>query len=88
MTQPAGNAIPKLGDSEAYTLEISTDKGTYWCIRRSVGAMRGFETLLQLLESDKDGFYFPAVSITDQPRFAWRGLMIDSGPAFSARSRC
>ena len=44
--------------------------------------MRGLETLLQLLESDKDGFYFPAVSISDQPRFAWRGLMIDSARHF------
>jgi hexosaminidase len=44
--------------------------------------MRGLETFVQLLESDKDGFYFPAVSISDQPRFVWRGLMIDSGRHF------
>ncbi len=44
--------------------------------------MRGLETLLQLLDGDKDGFYFPAVSIQDSPRFPWRGLMIDSARHF------
>ena len=39
--------------------------------------MRGIETLLQLLEGDEKGFYFPAVSIDDKPRFQWRGLLID-----------
>jgi hexosaminidase len=30
-----------------------------------------------LLDADANGFYFPAVQITDEPRFTWRGLMID-----------
>ena len=42
-----------------------------------VGAMRGLETLLQLLNGDADGWFVPAVSIKDQPRFQWRGLLID-----------
>ncbi len=80
-TQSTGNAIPKLGDDESYTLEI-TDKQAKITAPATVGAMRGLETFLQLLESDKDGFYFPAVSIADKPRFAWRGLMIDSARHF------
>ncbi|MBX7172236.1 MAG: family 20 glycosylhydrolase [Pyrinomonadaceae bacterium] len=75
-TQSTGNAIPKLGDDESYNLEIS-DKQAKLTAPTTVGAMRGLETLLQLLERDKDGFYFPAVSINDKPRFAWRGLLID-----------
>ena len=80
-TNSTGNAIPKLGDDESYNLEIS-DKQAKITAPTTVGAMRGLETFLQLLEGDKDGFYFPAVSIKDQPRFAWRGLMIDSARHF------
>lgn len=75
-TQSTGNAIPKLGDDESYNLEIS-DKQAKLTAPTTVGAMRGLETFLQLLERDQDGFYFPAVSIQDKPRFAWRGLLID-----------
>jgi len=71
-----GNAIPKLGDDESYNLEIN-DKQAKLTAPTTVGAMRGLETFLQLLEGDKDGFYFPAVSISDQPRFPWRGVLID-----------
>jgi hexosaminidase len=80
-TQSTGNVIPKLGDDESYTLEIN-DKQAKLTAATTVGAMRGLETLLQLLERDKDGFYFPAVSIQDKPRFPWRGLLIDSARHF------
>ncbi len=80
-TQSTGNAIPKLGDDEAYNLEIN-EKQAKLTAATTVGAMRGLETLLQLLERDKDGLYFPAVSINDKPRFNWRGLMIDSARHF------
>lgn len=80
-TQSTGNAVPKLGDDESYNLEI-TNKQAKITAPTTVGAMRGLETFLQLLESDKDGFYFPAVSIQDKPRFAWRGLLIDSARHF------
>lgn len=75
-TQSAGNPIPKLGDDESYNLEIS-DRQAKLTAPTTVGAMRGLETFLQLLEADSNGFYFPAVSISDRPRFAWRGLLID-----------
>ncbi len=80
-TQSTGNAIPKLGDDESYNLEIS-EKQAKISTPTTVGAMRGLETFLQLLEGDKDGFYFPTVSIQDKPRFPWRGLMIDSSRHF------
>lgn len=80
-TQSTGNAIPQLGDDESYKLEIN-DKQAKITSPTTVGAMRGLETFLQLLEGDKDGFYFPAVSIDDKPRFPWRGLMIDSARHF------
>lgn len=80
-TRSTGNAIPKLGDDESYILEINNNQAKLTA-PTTVGAMRGLETLLQLLEGDKDGFYFPAVSIEDKPRFPWRGLMIDSARHF------
>ncbi len=80
-TRSKGNAIPKLGDDETYRIVIDENQAKL-SANTSVGAMRGLETFLQLLEADKDGYYFPAVSIDDKPRFAWRGLMIDSARHF------
>ena len=44
--------------------------------------MRGLETFLQLVQTTSDGFAVPAIAIQDQPRFPWRGLMIDVGRHF------
>lgn len=80
-TLSTGNAIPKLGDDESYKLEINNAQAKLTA-NTTVGAMRGLETFLQLLESDKDGFYFPNAAIDDKPRFPWRGLLIDSARHF------
>ena len=50
-------------------------------------ALHGMETFLQLIQPGPEGFYAPAVHIEDRPRFAWRGLLLDSArhyqsPAF------
>ena len=76
-TASTGNPIPKLGDDESYQLDITSTQIKLKA-PTTVGAMRGIETMLQLLNGDSNGFYFPAVSISDKPRFPWRGLMIDS----------
>ena len=80
-TRSTGTAIPQLGDDESYTLEIN-ERQAKITAPTTVGAMRGLETFLQTLEGDKDGFYFPGVSVSDKPRFVWRGLMIDSARHF------
>ena len=80
-TRSTGNPIPKLGDDESYELEVAPNQ-IKLSAPTTVGAMRGLETLLQLLDGDRDGFHFPAVSISDRPRFPWRGLMIDSARHF------
>src|SRR5436190_3062740 len=74
----AGEIIPSLNENENYNLEI-TDKQARLVAPTVVGALRGLETLLQLIDSDRDGFYLPAIRIQDQPRFPWRGLLIDVG---------
>ena len=73
--------VPKLKEDESYRLVI-TENRAHLKSATSLGAMRGLETLLQLLRSDRQGAFFPAVSIEDKPRFPWRGLMIDSARHF------
>lgn len=71
-----GEAVQGVDEDESYTLEVTT-QGAHLHAATDVGAMRGLETLLQLVQSDGTGFWLPAVSIADTPRFKWRGLMID-----------
>ncbi|MBI3652841.1 MAG: family 20 glycosylhydrolase [Acidobacteria bacterium] len=72
----AGLEIPALDENESYALNVD-DQHLALRAATTVGAMRGLETFLQLLDADRDGYFFPAVKITDQPRFPWRGLLID-----------
>jgi hexosaminidase len=74
----AGDIIPSLTENESYSLEV-TDKQARLVAPTVVGALRGLETFLQLLQSDRDGYYLPGIRIQDQPRFPWRGLLIDVG---------
>jgi hexosaminidase len=76
--QSAGKEIPAVNEDESYTIEVS-DSQAVLSAPTVVGALRGLETFLQLLSGDKEGYYIPAVSIQDKPRFPWRGLMIDVG---------
>jgi len=66
----------ELGEDEAYQLAITGNK-IKLSAKTELGAMHGLETLLQLLAADSS-YYFPAVEISDQPRFQWRGLLIDA----------
>ncbi|MEM7549468.1 MAG: family 20 glycosylhydrolase [Bacteroidota bacterium] len=72
----SGEGALELGTDESYILEVGSDRITLTA-PTDFGAMRGMETLLQTLQADESGYYFPAVQIKDAPRFPWRGLMID-----------
>ena len=74
----AGEIIPSLSENESYSLEV-TDKQARLVAPTVVGALHGLETFLQLLQGDRDGYYLPGIKIQDQPRFPWRGLLIDVG---------
>jgi hexosaminidase len=63
-------------EDESYILIITPD-GLTLKAETDIGAMRGLETVLQLLTADENGYYFPAIAVNDKPRFPWRGLMID-----------
>jgi hexosaminidase len=72
---------PKFGEDESYTLALDSTHATLNA-NSTEGALRGLQTLSQLVAGNADGYYFPLVSIQDKPRFAWRGLMIDVGRHF------
>ncbi len=72
----AGKIVPSLDENESYQLVIS-DQQAHLTAPTVVGALRGLETFLQIVSADRDGFFAPAVKIQDQPRFQWRGLLID-----------
>ncbi|MDX6695518.1 MAG: hexosaminidase [Blastocatellia bacterium] len=71
-----GKAVPSVEEDESYTLEVSERQATLKA-PTTIGVLRGLETFLQLLDSDRDGYFIPSVSIQDRPRFPWRGLLID-----------
>ncbi len=72
----AGGAYPVLGENEAYTLDVTPDGATLKAPTRS-GVLHGLATFAQLVTLGKDGYEVAAVHIEDQPRFPWRGLMLD-----------
>ncbi len=73
--------VLELGEDESYTLEVSPTAALL-SAPTTLGAMRGLQTFLQLVELTPQGFALPAVVIQDKPRFPWRGLMIDSARHF------
>lgn len=64
------------GVDESYCLLVNGN-GILLAAPNSIGAIRGFETLQQLLQKDNEGYFIPYVEINDAPRYSWRGLMID-----------
>jgi len=75
-TDHASKEIQELGEDESYSLEV-TATGAKLNAANPLGVLRGLQTFLQLVEVTPGGFAAPAVTIEDQPRFPWRGLMID-----------
>jgi hexosaminidase len=71
----------QLNEDESYRFDV-TPSAIYLKAAQPVGALHGLETFLQLVAPGPDGFDVPAVSIEDKPRFAWRGLMLDSARHF------
>ncbi len=69
-------AIQKLGEDESYQLSVS-DSGAKLTAPTVLGALRGLQTFLQLVTITPNGFAVPVITIKDQPRFAWRGTLID-----------
>jgi hexosaminidase len=77
---PGGEA-PKLGENEAYTLDVTADGAMLKAPERA-GVLHGLATFAQLVTLGNQGYEVAAVHIEDQPRFPWRGLMMDAARHF------
>ena len=68
---------------ESYTLEADSG-GCSIAAATPWGALRGMETLSQLVDHTSAGHFqmVVPVHISDAPRFKWRGLMLDTGRNF------
>jgi hexosaminidase len=69
-----GQLLP--GEDESYTLTITGDHALLDA-PTDLGVLHGLETFLQLIDYDHTGYFLPGAVIKDEPRFAWRGLLID-----------
>jgi hexosaminidase len=72
----AGEPVQSIHADESYDLEANSKQAIIKAAT-PIGILRGLATFMQLVELDSQGFAVPAVNIHDQPRFLWRGLMID-----------
>jgi hexosaminidase len=79
----AGPSAPvqQVGEDESYHLEITAQE-VHLQAANPLGVLHGLQTFLQLVHITPQGFAVPAMTIDDQPRFPWRGLMLDVGRHF------
>src|SRR5450756_982231 len=94
-TPPIGAIILRLAPDrvalgeEGYELSVTRDS-VRLIANRPAGLFRGVQTVRQLLPADIESdmglerydWPIPALTIVDQPRFAWRGAMLDVGRHF------
>ena len=76
-TDHGSKEVQEVGEDESYVLEV-TPAGAKLTAPTPLGTLHGLQTFLQLVDVAPEGFSVPSLTIRDQPRFPWRGLMIDS----------
>jgi hexosaminidase len=72
----ASAAVQQPREDESYRLTVTSDQARLDAAN-PLGALRGMETFLQMVDLDGSGFGVSGAEIQDQPRFPWRGLMLD-----------
>src|SRR3984957_11806467 len=72
----ASAAVQAVREDESYRLVV-TEQQARLDAPNPLGVLRGMETFLQMVDLDAGGFGVTSAEITDQPRFPWRGLMVD-----------
>jgi hexosaminidase len=75
-TKGPSAAVQQVNEDESYHLQISATE-VHLDAANPLGVLHGLQTFLQLVRITPKGFAVPAMTIDDQPRFPWRGLMVD-----------
>ena len=75
-TQNSAASTPHLNMDESYTLEIA-DHQISLSAATGVGIERGLQTLRQAIKKQGQQYQLQSMYIYDEPRYSWRGLMID-----------
>jgi hexosaminidase len=70
---------------EGYGIEVTPKGEIVISAQTEAGAFYGTISLLQLADRRADGLWVPAVVVLDQPRFSWRGVLIDEGRHFMGK---
>jgi hexosaminidase len=73
--------VQQVDEDESYHLQITATEVHLEAVN-PLGVLHGLQTFLQLVRITPRGFVVPAMTIDDQPRFPWRGLMLDVGRHF------
>ena len=76
-------------NAEAYILEVNDKKITLTAKTKN-GIFNGLQTLLQLIRTSKlgkNGINIPALTIADQPKYSWRGFMLDESRHFFGKKK-
>ena len=76
------DSLPGVHSAEGYRLKVDSNAITIQATSNA-GLFYGIKTLLQLAECD--GGKIQAVMVTDEPRFAYRGIMIDVSRHFRSK---
>ncbi len=80
-TKSSSAAVQQVSEDESYRIDVTPVK-IVLTAAKPIGALRGLQTILQLIHTTPQGYEIAAMQIEDRPRFPWRGLMIDSGRHF------
>ncbi len=72
-----GAAVQSVREDESYDLKVSSNQ-IKLSAPNPLGVMHGLETLLQLVKNEAGKSGIAAVTIHDEPRFPWRGILIDA----------
>ncbi|XP_033752809.1 beta-hexosaminidase subunit alpha-like [Pecten maximus] len=75
------NKYPNENSKEGYVLDVN-ESGINLSATEVWGAVRGLETVSQLVYKYGEKFYIRQLSIEDFPRFRYRGLMVDTARHF------
>jgi hexosaminidase len=80
-TAAPSSPVQQASEDESYHLQITAGE-VHLEAANPLGILHGLQTFLQLVRITPGGFAVAAMTIDDQPRFPWRGLMLDVGRHF------